>query len=208
MQDLKFYRYLVTVNGAVPTFVLLWDFYRGQLGANSVNYALHVTGILTLVFLFLSLLMTPLRWATGWGGWIGFRRSLGLYGFFYSALHVAIYVGFDRSLSLTSTLQEIWSRRFLQVGAAAVFLMIPLAATSTNGMIRKVGSKNWKRLHRSAYLVAILGVVHYYLLVKSDVRQPIAFAMVLSGLLGARVARNYYEVRRSSALRSKAPRSR
>ncbi len=79
MGSLNFYRYLVIVNAAVPLFVLLWDAYRGQLGANSVNYALHVTGILSLVFLFLSLMMTPMRWITGWGGWIAFRRTLGLF---------------------------------------------------------------------------------------------------------------------------------
>ncbi len=198
MGSLNFYRYLVIVNGAVPLMVLLWDAYRGQLGANSVNYALHVTGILSLIFLILSLLMTPMRWLTGWGGWIAFRRTLGLFGFFYSLLHLAIYVGFDRGLNLTSTLQEIWMRRFLQVGTAAVFLMIPLAVTSTNSMIRRVGPKNWKRLHRSAYLVAILGVVHYYLLVKSDIRQPVAFAAVVTGLLGARAVRHYYELRQAA----------
>ena len=109
------YRLLVSLNGMVPMLVLAWDAYGGQLGANSVNYALHVTGILSLLFLILSLSMTPLRWLTGWSGWIAIRRSLGLYGFGYSLLHVAIYVVFDRSLSLESTLQEIWMRRFLQV---------------------------------------------------------------------------------------------
>ncbi len=198
MGSLNFYRYLVIVNGAVPLMVLLWDAYQGQLGANSVNYALHVSGILSLIFLLLSLLMSPMRWLTGWGGWIAFRRTLGLFGFFYSLLHLGIYVGFDRGLNLASTLQEIWMRRFLQVGTAAVFLMIPLAATSTNSMIRWVGPKNWKRLHRSSYLVAILGVVHYYLLVKSDIRQPVAFAVVVTGLLGARAVRHYYELRQAA----------
>ena len=198
MNQLQFLRWLVVFNGFVPLLVLGWDAYQGQLGANSVNYALHVTGILSLIFLFGSLVMTPLRWLSGWSGWIAFRRALGLYGFFYAALHVAIYVGLDRQLSVASTFSEIWARRFLQVGTAAVFLMVPLALTSTNAMIRRLGGKNWKLLHRTAYLVAILGVVHYYMLVKSDVRQPVAFAIVLTGLLGARVAHRYLEVRKRS----------
>lgn len=198
MNQLKFLKTLAILNGLVPLLVLAWDAYHGQLGANSVNYALHVTGILTLIFLFLSLMMTPLRWVTGWGGWIAFRRALGLYGFFYSIVHVSIYVGLDRAMDLSSTLNEIWMRRFLQIGTAAVFLMVPLALTSTNSMIQKVGPKRWKLLHRLAYLVAGLGVLHYFLLVKSDVRQPLAFAAVLTGLLGARFGWHYFELRKAA----------
>ncbi len=198
MNQLKFFKALVILNGLVPLLVLGWDAYHGQIGANSVNYALHVTGILSLIFLFLSLTMTPLRWVTGWGGWIAFRRALGLYGFFYSIVHVSIYVGLDRAMDLNSTLNEIWMRRFLQIGTAAVFLMVPLAMTSTNTMIQKVGPKRWKILHRLAYVVAALGVIHYYLLVKSDVRQPLAFAAVLTGLLGSRFGWHYFELRKAA----------
>ncbi len=198
MNQLQFLRWLVVFNGLVPLLVLGWDAYQGQLGANSVNYALHVTGILSLIFLVGSLVMTPLRWVSGWSGWIAFRRALGLYGFFYAVLHVAIYVGLDRQLSVASTFSEIWARRFLQVGTAAVFLMVPLALTSTNAMIQRLGAKKWKLLHRTAYLVAVLGVVHYYMLVKSDIRQPVAFAIVLTGLLGVRAAHHYLELRKAA----------
>ncbi len=198
MNELQFLRALVTLNGLIPLVMLGWDAYRGQLGANSVNNALHITGILSLVFLFLSLLMSPLRWMTGWGGWVAFRRALGLYGFFYAVVHLVIYIGFDRSLSLTSTLNEIWMRRFLQVGAVAILLMVPLAVTSTNGMIQRMGPKRWKLLHRLTYAVVILGVLHYYMLVKSDVRQPLAFAGVLTVLLGSRVGRHYSELLQAS----------
>ena len=191
MSPIPFYRLLVLLNGTIPLLVLIWDVYKGQVGANPVNYALHVTGILSLVFLFLTLLMTPLQWLTGWSGWSAFRRSLGLYGFFYAFVHLIIYVGFDRAMNLTSTLHEITMRRFLQIGTAALVLMIPLAVTSTNSMIRRMGGRNWKLLHRLTYLVAILGVVHYYMLVKSDVRQPLAFGAVLALLLGIRVARRF-----------------
>ena len=198
MNQLQFLRALVILNGFIPLVMLGWDAYRGQLGANSVNNALHITGILSLVFLFLSLLMSPLRWMTGWGGWVAFRRALGLYGFFYAVVHLVIYVGFDRALSLTSTLNEIWMRRFLQVGAVAILLMVPLAVTSTNGMIQRMGPKRWKLLHRLTYAVVILGVLHYYMLVKSDVRQPLAFAGVLTVLLGSRFGRHYSELLQAS----------
>ena len=198
MNSLHFYRYLVLINGAVPLIVLVWDAFQGQLGANSVNYALHVTGILSLLFLILSLCMSPLRWLSGWSGWIAFRRSLGLFAFCYSILHLAIYVGLDREFNMESTLNEIWMRRFLQVGTAGVFLMLPLALTSTNSMIRRVGARNWKSLHRLAYVVAVLGVVHYYMLVKSDVRQPIAFGIVLGGLLVGRLGHRYFGLTKSA----------
>jgi len=161
MNQLQFFRALVILNGAVPLVMLMWDVWRDQLRANSVNHALHNTGILSLVFLFLSLLVTPPRRFTCWGGWVAFRRALGLYGFFYAVVHLVIYVGFDRALSVSSTLHEIWMRRFLQVGAVAILLMVPLAVTSTNAMIQRMSPKWWKRLHRATYLVAILGVLHY-----------------------------------------------
>ncbi len=199
MSQIQFLRTLVFINGVIPLLMLIWDAYRGQLGANPVNNALHITGILSLVFLFLSLMMSPLKWVTGWSGWIAFRRSLGLYGFFYSVIHLFIYVGFDRALSLSSTLNEIWMRRFLQVGTVAIVLMTPLAVTSTNAMIRRLGPVRWKLLHRTAYLVAVLGVLHYYMLVKSDVRQPLAFAGFLTLMLSGRFFRHYYELRQASA---------
>lgn len=198
MKPISYYRKLVIVNGAVPLLVLAWDAYRGQLGANSANYALHVTGILSLIFLFLSLAITPLRWLTGWGGWIAFRRSLGLFGFFYAMVHLAIYVGLDRAMSLNSTIHEIATRRYLQVGAVAVLLMVPLAITSTNAMVQRMGARRWKLLHRLAYAATALGVIHYYLLVKSDVRQPLAFVGVLTALFGVRLGRHYIDLLRAS----------
>ena len=207
MSPVAFYRLLVILNGAVPLLMLGWDAYHGQLGANAVNHALHVTGTLALVFLLLALVITPLRWATGWGGWVAFRRALGLYAFLYAIVHLGIYIGLDRALSVSSAFHEIWMRRFLQVGAAAVLLMVPLAVTSTNGMVRRLGPKRWKLLHRAVYLVAALGVLHYYMLVKSDVRQPLAFAAVLVVLLGARFGRHYFELLRIAKHSTKRPTS-
>lgn len=189
--DAEFARKLVWLNGAVPALILSWDAFQGQLGANSVNVAIHITGLLSLIFLFLSLLVTPLRWITGWDGIIACRRPLGLYGFFYAVLHFAIYFALDRQASITSTASEIGSRRFLLVGFVALMLLVPLAVTSTQGMIRRLGPRRWKGLHRLVYLVAILGVVHFYMQVKSDTRQPLAFLLVLIPILGFRPLQHF-----------------
>lgn len=191
----QYFRNLVMLNGVVPLAILCWDALRGQLGANAVNNAIHITGIASLVFLFLSLLITPLRILTGWNSLIAYRRALGLYGFLYAAIHLVIYVGWDRMGSVMSTIEEITTRRFLTVGVLALLIMVPLAVTSTNAMIRWMGAARWKLLHRLAYVATILGVMHYYMLVKSDVRQPLAFALVLTPILGFRVVKHYRDLR-------------
>jgi DMSO/TMAO reductase YedYZ heme-binding membrane subunit len=188
-----YFRVLVVLNGAFTFLLVIWDSVQGQLGANPVNTAIHITGILSLVFLFLSLVVTPLRWLTRWNWLIAGRRAMGLLGFGYAILHLFIYVAWDRMWSLASTLSEIAERRFLTVGFIALLLMLPLAITSTDGMIRWLGPLRWKQLHRLSYLVVILGVVHFYMLVKSDVRQPLLFAGILTPLLGIRIGHYLFE---------------
>ncbi len=203
--DTAFVRNQAILGGAVPAAMLWWDSARGQLGANAVNNALHITGILSLLFLFLSLAITPLRVMTGWNWLIASRRWLGLYGFLYAIIHLMIYVAWDRMGSITSTVEEIVSRRFLTVGFIAVVLMLPLAVTSTNWMIRRLGASRWKLLHRLAYVVVILGVAHYIMLVKSDLRQPIAFALVLTPLLGFRAVKHYLDLRSAARHTGRSP---
>jgi ferredoxin-NADP reductase/DMSO/TMAO reductase YedYZ heme-binding membrane subunit len=188
-RDIRFAKLVVILNGIVPGAVLAWDAAHHQLGVNGVNYALHTTGLLALIFLLLSLIITPVRKLTGWSQVIAFRRSLGLYAFFYVCTHFAIFFVLDRGFSVSSTLHEILTRRYLQIGTAGLLLMVPLAATSTNAMVMRLGAKRWKALHRIVYVVAIAGALHYTLLVKSDVRQPLAFAGVLAALLGFRLVR-------------------
>jgi ferredoxin-NADP reductase/DMSO/TMAO reductase YedYZ heme-binding membrane subunit len=188
-RDLRFAKLLVVLNALVPGAILLWDAAHGQLGANGVNYALRTTGMLALVFLMLTLAVTPLRRLTGVATLIAYRRALGLFAFGYACTHFLIFFVFDRGLSVGSTLHEILNRRYLLIGTSALVLMAPLALTSTNGMVMRLGARRWKRLHRSIYVVASAGVLHYYLLVKSDVRQPVAFAAVLAALLGFRAVR-------------------
>ncbi|MDB5296374.1 MAG: Oxidoreductase FAD-binding domain protein, partial [Phycisphaerales bacterium] len=199
MKGLPFSRTVVAINGGVPLALVAWDAARGELGANPVNFAIRTTGLLSLIFLLLSLTVTPLRRVTGWNWLIGYRRSLGLWGFGYACVHLGIYVGFDRAMSLASTWAEVASRTYLQVGLAGVLLMVPLAATSTNGMIRRLGPRRWKALHRLAYAAAAAGALHYYMQAKSDVRQPLAFAGTLAGLLLVRAVWHYVDLRRAAA---------
>lgn len=195
----RFFRQLLIINGAVPLAILAWDAFFGQLGTNAVNQAIHITGYTSLLFLVASLAVTPLKTLTGWNSLVIYRRSLGLYGFWYAVVHVVIYVLWDRAGNLSSTLEEILTRRYLQVGGVALLLMVPLAVTSRNAMVAWMTPRRWKLLHRLAYLVAILGVTHFYMLVKSDVREPVAFAVVLGGLLLFRVLLHYLDLREAAA---------
>jgi sulfoxide reductase heme-binding subunit YedZ len=198
MKDIGFARFLVQLNGAVPLYLLGVDALRGQLGANPVNFAIRTTGLLALIFLLLSLATTPVGRLTGWTGLTQLRRTLGLYAFFHALLHFTIFFVWDRALSVESTLSEMVLRPYLTVGATGLLLMVPLAATSTDGMIRRLGAARWKRLHRLAYVAAIAGAVHYYMLVKADIRQPVAFAIVLAILLGYRMAAHLLKRRRGA----------
>jgi ferredoxin-NADP reductase/DMSO/TMAO reductase YedYZ heme-binding membrane subunit len=193
--DGKFAKRFVIVSGLVPGFLLLWDAFRHNLGVNQVNFAIRTTGLLGLVFLTLSLAVTPLRRLTGLNVLISPRRNLGVLGFGYIVAHFIIFFTFDRSGSISSTLEEIVKRVYLWFGMGALLLMVPLAATSTDRMVARLGAKRWKTLHRLVYFVAISGLVHYYLLVKADTAQPIAFALVVGALLAFRIGRHYLDLR-------------
>jgi ferredoxin-NADP reductase/DMSO/TMAO reductase YedYZ heme-binding membrane subunit len=194
--DVRFSKLLVAANGAVPLAMLGWDTYRHRLGLNGVNFAIHVTGLLGLIFLLLSLTITPLRRLTGWNRLIALRRTLGLYAFFYLCVHFAIFFLFDRAASIGDTVHEIIARRYLQIGTAGLVLLMPLALTSTDAMVTRLGARRWKALHRFAYGAAVLGAVHYCLLVKADLRQPVVFASLLALLLGFRLVRSRLDARK------------
>ncbi|HKR02851.1 MAG TPA: protein-methionine-sulfoxide reductase heme-binding subunit MsrQ [Pyrinomonadaceae bacterium] len=187
MKDIKFYKLVVFVNSLVPLSLMGWDWYHQQLGANPVEFLTRTTGMLTLVFLFISLAVTPLRKMTGAQWIIQLRRMLGLYAFFYGFLHLLTYIWFDRTFNLKSTVADIYARPFIAVGMLSFFLMVPLAITSTKGWIKRLGGKRWARLHKLAYVAAVGGVIHFWMLVKSDARLPIKFAFVLAVLLGSRI---------------------
>jgi sulfoxide reductase heme-binding subunit YedZ len=192
MKDTRFPKLVLLTNGLVPLVLLLWDVYRKQVGANPLEFVTRTTGMLTLVFLLISLAVTPLRRITGLNWLTRFRRMLGLFAFFYGSLHLMTYIAFDRFFHLTTIPGDVAKRPFIAIGMTAFFLMLPLAITSTDRMVKRLGGKRWMRLHRIVYLSGVLGVLHYYLLVKSDVRLPMTFAFLVVVLLGFRIFAKYY----------------
>jgi sulfoxide reductase heme-binding subunit YedZ len=184
--DIKFTRFVLFTNGLVPALLLAWDASQQKLGANPIEFATRATGVLTLVFLFITLAVTPLRKLTGWNWLVRFRRLLGLYSFFYGGLHFLTYIWFDKFFSAREIVADVSARPFITIGMASFLLLVPLAATSTNGMIKRLGGKRWARLHKLTYVAAIGGVIHYWMGVKADTTIPLIFAAVLALLLGYR----------------------
>ena len=187
MLNLQFSKVLLLVNALVPLLLLLWDVYGGRVGANPLEYATRTTGMLTLVFLVLTIAVSPVRQVFKWNGLGKFRRMLGLFAFFYGLLHLLTYVAFDRYFDLRTVPSDVAARPFIAIGMLAFFLMLPLAITSTNKMVKRLGGKRWRTLHRLVYAAGLAGVFHFWLLVKSDTRLPITFGFVLLLLLAHRV---------------------
>lgn len=171
----------------VPLLMLAWDARHHRLGANATNFAIHTTGFMAILCLLLSLCVTPLRQATGWNWLVQFRRSLGVFAFYYACAHLAIYFWWDRARDLHSTVFEITHRPYLMLGFLGLAAMAPLWATSFTAAIRALGGKDWKRLHRLAYLAAGLACIHFYLQSKADKRLPDLFIFALAGLMLWRV---------------------
>jgi ferredoxin-NADP reductase/DMSO/TMAO reductase YedYZ heme-binding membrane subunit len=189
MKDTRFARFVVIVNALVPGSILAWDaLHHRNLGANPANFAVLTTGILTIVFLALTMLVTPLRKLTGLNWLYGFRRNLGLFAFFYGMAHFSLYFGAMEGWDVRATASEIWNHWYLMIGFIALLLMAPLAATSFDAVIRRMGSRQWKWLHRLVYITVVLGAIHYYMQAKSDKRFPIAFMVLFGILLAYRVA--------------------
>jgi len=206
VKEIKFYKLLVFVNALVPLALAGWDWRRGQLGANPLDFVTRTTGTLTLVFLVLTLAVTPVRKLTGANWLVRLRRMLGLYAFFYGVLHLLCYVWFDKWFDAAAIVQDVARRRFILVGVLAFTSMVPLAVTSTDQMIKRLGGKRWQKLHRLTYLAAAAGVFHFYLLVKSDVRKPLAFGLVIALLLGYRLFAAYTKGATPLSLKPQSPR--
>ena len=188
---ISFPKVVIFINSLIPLVLLLWDLYRKQVGPNPLEFATRTTGMLTLVFLSLTVAITPLRRIFGINSLGKFRRMLGLFAFFYGTLHLLTYVWFDRLFNFVSVASDVVQRPFILVGMTAFVLMVPLAITSTNKMVKRLGGKGWARLHRLVYLAAIAGVVHFWMLVKSDIRLPLTFAFIILFLLGYRLLLKY-----------------
>lgn len=188
---MTFPKFVVFINSLIPLALLLLDLYRNRVGPNPLEFATRTTGMLTLIFLCLALAVTPLRKIFGINALVKFRRMLGLFAFFYGSLHLLTYVWFDRQFKLLSVVQDVAQRPFILAGMTAFVLLVPLALTSTNRMVKRLGGKRWARLHRLAYLAGIAGVVHFWMLVKSDTSLPLTFAFIVVFLLGYRLLLKY-----------------
>jgi sulfoxide reductase heme-binding subunit YedZ len=177
---------VVFILALVPGLWLVYRTVNGMLGANPVEDLLLTTGLWALRFLLISLAITPLRRATGWNRVIQFRRMLGLFAFFYAAVHLTIYLVLDQGLDLPFILADIVKRRFITAGMAAFLLMLPLAVTSTKGWIRRLGPR-WQRLHRLVYFSAIAAALHFTWKVKVIIGEPVYYAVALAILLVLRL---------------------
>ena len=211
---------LVFVAALGPVSWLVWAALTGNLSPNPLSDITNETGVWTLRFVCITLAVTPVRRLTGWNEIIRFRRMTGLFAFFYGTLHFLTYVIADRFAGLDfpdgivawSTLrnlvhsvgEDIYKRPFITIGFTAWMTMLPLALTSTAGMIRRLGGRRWNVLHRLVYATAVAGVVHYWWLVKADISRPRIYALVVALLLGFRIVR---AKRRTFSLRSQTART-
>ncbi|CAN5510142.1 hypothetical protein BH11MYX1_BH11MYX1_40600 [soil metagenome] len=194
--DTRFAKWLVIANAMVPAALLVWDAEHHNLGINEVNFAIKTTGLVGLTLLILSLLITPLRRLTKWNLLVAIRRNLGVIGFFYILTHFLISFWWDREGSISSTVDEIIDREYLWFGFGALVLMVPLAITSFDSMVSKLGAKWWKRLHRLTYVAIASGAYHYWLQAKSDKRQPDAFGYVVIALIAYRIIAHEWDTHR------------
>ena len=171
----------------VPLASLIYGTLADTLGANPIETITRTTGTWTLRFLVITLAVTPLRRLSGWHGIIRVRRMFGLFAFFYGALHFLTYIWLDQFFDVDAMVRDVMKRPFITAGFTGFVLMVPLALTSTSGMIRRLGGRRWQRLHRLVYVAAIAGVVHYWWLVKADLQRPQIYAALVGLLLAFRV---------------------
>jgi sulfoxide reductase heme-binding subunit YedZ len=186
-KQIKWIKAALFVACLIPLALLAWRGAHNGLGANPIEYITRSTGWWTLSFLLTTLLVTPLRLVTGWNWLLRLRRMLGLYAFFYASLHFTTYIWLDQFFDWSSVVKDVIKRPFITVGFTAFVLLLPLAATSTNAMVRRLGARRWQLLHRLVYAIAMCGVIHFWWLVKKDITEPLVFAALLAVLLGARV---------------------
>jgi sulfoxide reductase heme-binding subunit YedZ len=167
----------------VPLAWLGWRAYQQNLTANPIEFITHFTGDWTIRFLLITLSVTPLRKLFNQPQLARFRRMLGLFAFFYGCLHLMTWLGLDKFFDLSEMWKDVVKRRFITAGMTAFLLMLPLAITSTAGWVRRLGFVRWQRLHRLIYFSALAGVIHYYWLVKSDVREPLMYGGIWAALM-------------------------
>ncbi len=205
MKRITILKVLVFLACLIPLGRLAWKGVNGMLGANPIEVITRSTGTWVLIFLMITLGITPVRRLTGWHALIRFRRMTGLFAFFYGCLHLTTYVWLDKFFDFRDMAKDIGMRPFITMGMTAFALMLPLALTSTQGWIRRLG-KRWQQLHRLIYLSAIAGVIHFWWQVKADTRKPAIFATILTALLLFRMLAWLVKRRRTAV--SRAPSAR
>jgi len=192
---LAWLKFFLFVAALLPLAKLMWGGLTDALGANPIERITHNTGYWTLTFLMLTLSATPLRLLFGWYWPVRLRRMLGLYAFFYACLHFLTYLVLDQFFDWQAIGADIVKRPYITIGFVAFLLLIPLAATSTDRMLRRLGGRRWQALHKLVYLIALGGVVHFAWLVKKDLTRPLEFACVLVGLLFVRWVHQHLRIR-------------
>jgi sulfoxide reductase heme-binding subunit YedZ len=182
----KYFKSVIFFLSSIPFIIIIAKIFLDKLGPEPIKEITHHTGEWTLLFLVFTLSMSPLKRFTNLNIWISIRRMLGLFAFFYASLHMFTYVGLDYQFDLSAISKDILTKKFIFVGFAAWFLMIPLAITSSKKMM-SVLRKNWKKLHRLIYLISILGVIHFLWLVKKDLTEPLIYLLIIIILLILRI---------------------
>ena len=188
-----------------PLAWLAWRAYSGGLGANPIEEVNRLLGDWALRSLLIALAVTPVREIFDWAAVMRWRRMLGLFAFFYAVLHVSNYVGLDQFFDWREIWADVLHRKFITVGMIGLVLLVPLAATSTKAMIKRLGAPRWKKLHRLVYIAGIAAVVHFYMMVKADVREPLIYGAILVLLLGYRVVARARRRARRRQRRAQSP---
>ncbi|PHS24672.1 MAG: sulfoxide reductase heme-binding subunit YedZ [Methylophaga sp.] len=181
----------IFIASLIPAVWLTYALLTHQLGANPIEAITRETGLWALRFLWLTLLITPLRWITGWNKLVTLRRMLGLYVFFYATLHMLLYLWLDQFFDINDIIKDIIKRPFITIGFFTFAALIPLAITSNNAMVKRLGGRRWKKLHKLSYFIAIASSIHFYMLVKQDKAEPLSYIALLVILLGIRLYRHH-----------------
>ena len=183
----------VFITSLFPASWFLFALITDQLGANPIEAVTRETGLWALRFLWLTLLITPLRWLTGWNKLVILRRMLGLYVFFYAVLHMLLYLWLDQFFNIGDIVKDIIKRPFITIGFISFISLIPLVITSNNAMIKKLGGRGWKKLHKLTYFIAVASAIHFYMLVKQDKIEPVIYMVLLMILLAIRIYKKHHK---------------
>jgi sulfoxide reductase heme-binding subunit YedZ len=185
----RLFKISIFIASFMPAAALVYGLVNNQLGANPIEVITRDTGEWTLRFLLTTLAVSPLRLLFGWHFLVPVRRMLGLYAFFYAAVHMLLYIWLDQFFNLSDIIDDVIERPFIAVGMASFLALIPLAVTSNNAMIKRLGSERWNQLHKLVYAIGIGGTVHFFMLVKKDITEPVIYIVILATLLSIRLYR-------------------